>query len=239
MQKKFIVYNNRKIEYNFERKSIKNINLRIKQDATVYISAPYDVKNEYIDKFVMERAPWILKHIEKFEKIKKSNEKNNQVKQYISGETFKYLGKDYRLKVIKNDKNNIVIEKDNIKLYTNDVYNVLKKEKLMQNWYRVKAIIIFNECLDDMMIIMDKYNLTKPEMKIRNMKSRWGSCYINRNKIIINLNLIKSYRICIEYIILHELVHFLCKYHNKEFYSYMTLLMPDWKERKILLREIT
>lgn len=83
--------------------------------------------------------------------------------------------------------------------------------------------------------LVKNHGVEYPELKLRKMKNRWGSCYINEKKIILNEVLIKAPKDCIDYVILHELIHFIYKNHDENFYKMLFLLMPDWKERKNIL----
>ena len=84
---------------------------------------------------------------------------------------------------------------------------------------------------------LKKYGIKIPKIEIRRMKTRWGSCIPACNKVIFNLNLIKTPMCCIEYVVLHELSHFKHQNHSKNFYNFITIFMPDWKERKKILDE--
>ena len=85
--------------------------------------------------------------------------------------------------------------------------------------------------------VAKKYGIKIPKIEIRRMKTRWGSCIPACNKVIFNLNLIKTPMCCIEYVVLHELSHFKHQNHSKNFYNFITIFMPDWKERKKILDE--
>jgi predicted metal-dependent hydrolase len=85
--------------------------------------------------------------------------------------------------------------------------------------------------------MVEKYGIKKPEIQIRNMKSRWGSCIKDKNIILLNSELIKAPKFCIDYVVLHELIHFKRRNHDGNFYNFMTSLMPDWKQRKEILDE--
>ena len=82
---------------------------------------------------------------------------------------------------------------------------------------------------------LEKYGIDKPEIKIRKMKARWGSCIPEKQLILLNSELIKAPKLCIDYVVLHELIHFKYRNHDSNFYDFMTSLMPDWKQRKKIL----
>ena len=83
--------------------------------------------------------------------------------------------------------------------------------------------------------LVKKYGIEKPTLRIRDMETRWGSCLAKKRIITLNKRLLESPRNCIEYVVMHELCHLIHPNHSKQFYSFLTMLMPDWKERKIYL----
>lgn len=91
--------------------------------------------------------------------------------------------------------------------------------------------------MDKIYLIIEKYEIKKPSISIRTMKARWGFCIKDKNIVLLNYELIKAPKYCIDYVVLHELIHFKFRNHDKEFYSFMTALMPDWKKRKEILDE--
>lgn len=102
----------------------------------------------------------------------------------------------------------------------------------MDAWYKDKAYKVFAESLNRMSILMEKYGVEKPKLEIRVMKARWGSAQVDNNTILINTELIKAPRFCIDYVILHELIHFKYNNHSENFYNMLFVLMPDWEKRK-------
>lgn len=84
---------------------------------------------------------------------------------------------------------------------------------------------------------VEKYGIEKPEILIRTMRARWGSCTPEKKSILLNSELIKAPKFCIDYVVLHELIHFKYRNHDNDFYDFMTSLMPDWKQRKEILDE--
>lgn len=237
MEKHSIIYNRKTIEFELHRKKVKNINLNVRPDLSVIVSANDNVPLDFILNFVKDKAPWILKNISYFKNVQSEN---TIKKDYVSGESFKYLGKQYRLKVEEVDE----IQKEGVKyfqgyiyLYVKDKNNYSRKEKLLNDWFREKAKLNFKNSLDRVYKIIEKYGIKKPDIQIRTMKARWGSCVRDKNIIILNYELIKAPKFCIDYVVLHELVHFKYKNHDADFYAFLTALMPDWKQRKEILDE--
>lgn len=228
-------YKGRKIEFTLKRKNVKNINLRVKRNLEVYVSANNQVPIDYIKEFVYSKGDWIERHLNHYKSLEKSSQGERE---YIDGEVFSYLGKEYELKIFKSLEQEIKYFEGFIHLYVDNLDDKSKKEKLINNWYREKSEIIFKESLEKMHELMRVYRIDFPELKIRKMKSRWGTCYYRNNKVIINRMLIKAPKDCIDYVILHELIHFKYHKHDKNFYGAMDILMPDWRDRKKILDKV-
>lgn len=235
MEKYSITYGGKIIDFEVKRKTVKNINLNIKPDMKVVLSANEKVPIEYIVDFVKSKAPWIIKNVSFFKEVQPEHMIN---KVYMSGESFKYLGKQYRLKVRgTEDLEGVKYFRGYIYLYVKDKNNYKRKEKLIHQWYRLRADEKFLECFERVYPFIEKYGIAKPEIQIRTMKARWGSCILDKHSILLNADLIKAPKLCIDYVILHELIHFKYRNHDNDFYNFMTSLMPDWKQRKGILDE--
>ncbi|KGR82763.1 M48 family metallopeptidase [Lysinibacillus odysseyi] len=234
MEKHQIHFGNQPIDFWIERKDVKNVNLNIKPDMSIQISANEKVPLSFIYDFVKSKGSWILKNVKQFEDVLPHKQSERE---YVSGESFKYLGKQYRLRVEHSADEAVKYFRGFIYLQTQNPANFSKKEKLMDAWYKEKAYKIFGESLNKMSALMNKYGVEKPALEIRVMKARWGSAQIDNNTILINTELIKAPKYCIDYVILHELIHFKYNNHSESFYNMLFTLMPDWEKRKKILDE--
>jgi len=232
MEKFTFPYSNKIFSYTLERKEVKNINLSVKPDLSIMVSASDKVPVDFIQDFIKKKAHWIFKRIQYFEK---ALPENHTPKEYISGESFKYLGKQYRLKVYTSEEEEVKYFRGFIHLKIKNPAKYKKKDALIKAWYFTRTQIVFKESLAKVFPLIKKYDIIKPEIEIRQMKARWGSCLKEKNTILLNSDLIKAPKYCIQYVILHELVHFIHTNHNKDFYDFLTSLMPDWKLRKEIL----
>ena len=229
-----ICYGGNEIEFQITRKDVKNINLTVKPNLEVTVSANDEVPLEYIKEFVYSKAKWIEKNLNYYEKTQSIDQGE---KEYVNGESFRYLGKQYRLKVFKSPNEGVKYFRGYIHLYIDDLDDFKKKELLMENWYEEKSQIIFKDSLNRMHDLVKPYEIEFPDLDIRKMRSRWGSCFPERNKIILNSSLIKAPKDCIDYVTLHELTHFKYKNHNDDFYRILNIIMPDWRSKKKILDE--
>jgi predicted metal-dependent hydrolase len=235
MEKHRIEYANRVIDFQIKRKKVKNVNLHVKPDLTVEVTANDSVPLDFITDFVQSKGHWILKHVGDFQEVQPLQQRERE---YVSGEAFHYLGKQVRLRVRQTtEEEKVKFVRGFFYLYVREPENRNRKEKLINQWYREKAQIIFHESLEKIYPLVQKYGIAKPEIKIRLMKSRWGSALFDQGIILLNLELIKAPKYCIDYVILHELIHFQYSHHGEKFYQMLAVLMPDWEKRKTILDE--
>lgn len=230
-----IDYGNKKIRFTLTRKNVKNINLRVNPNLEVLVSANDSVPLDFIKDFVLSKAKWIENRLDYYEK---TGDIDQGEKEYVNGESFRYLGRQYRLKVFESEKGSVKYYRGYIHLYINDLKDFKQKEFLMEKWYQERSQIIFKDSLDRMYKRVRSYDIEYPQLDIRKMNSRWGSCYPESKKIILNSSLIKAPRDCIDYVVLHELIHFKYKNHSNGYYRLLDILMPDWKDKKKILDEV-
>jgi predicted metal-dependent hydrolase len=218
------------------RKKVKNINLRIGKDKTITISANNRISIKSLEKLITSKKDWINYNLNRIDIHQTQNEKSESI-EYVSGEEIKLQGNQYKLLVLENKKNHVEIEENVIYLYTSDISSYKEKKKIIDKLIKCKAEEFFEESLMNMLDLISIYGVKRPEMKIRKMRSRWGSCNKTKKLITINFELVKAPKDCLDYVVLHELIHFLVSGHNKTFYNYMSILMPDWKIRKKMLND--
>jgi len=234
MEKHEIKYNNKRIPFFLVRKNVKNININIKPEGYVIVSANNDISVDTIKRFIEQKSSLILKKISYF---KESQPEVKRQLEYISGESIRYLGRQYRLRIIKSDIEYVKFLRGYIYVYVKNDKDIKTKKKLFDSWIEERINTVFNKVLDNVYYLVGKYGIEKPKIRIREMKTRWGSCHIKEQAITLNKNLILSPKHCIEYVILHELIHFIYNNHDTKFYNLLSVLMPDWEERKKFLDE--
>ena len=218
------------IPYLLTRKSVKNVNLRIKPEGEVLVSANNSVSTDFIDTFIEKKQRYIFSVLSRYEEKKKLFQA--VPKRYVSGESYDLLGKSLRLKVEANKEENVYTDGVYIFLKVKDKDDFRHKEIMMSKWLKQYQTAVFEELLQEKYLLFEKYGVTYPTLKIRNMTSRWGSCQTKKGIITLNSKLIEAPRNCIEYVILHELVHFIHPNHSRQFWDFVAMMMPDWKERK-------
>lgn len=228
-QERTVLYENNVIHYLLEQKQVKNINLRIHKDCMVYVSANPDVPAEKVDDFVVSKGAYICSSQRKFREMAQYAP---QPKQYVSGETVYLLGRGVRLKVEKNLQD--TISSDGVYLYLSvkDTEDFTKKQRMVTHYLDEQCRTIFAEIISEIYPVFQKYGVSMPTLRIRDMETRWGSCLAKKGVITLNKRLLEAPRNCIEYVVMHEFCHFIHPNHSKHFYSFLAMLMPDWKERK-------
>lgn len=226
MSRHTVHYEGIEIEYELSRKNVKYINLRVNKYGKVVVSAGKNVPFEVIDDFVQSKAFWIITHLAEIEKMRSELPDAS----LYDGKKVFYLGKPYHLLLERGEKR-IFFEGDTLNLYYPRMHSEQLREVYLA-WLHEEAERKFEEIMDRIYPLVAEYHIKRPEIKVRNMKSIWGSCTTTGSAIRLNLQLIKAEEACIEQVILHELLHFRYPNHGKSFYDLMDQLMPDWKERK-------
>lgn len=217
------------VNVNIIRKPIKNVHLKVYRDLTVNLSVPLSVPDEWIMNFLTERISWINKQVTKY----KESSGYNNLSNIISGSSTQLLGKDMRIFKKTSISNGIEIDEKSINVFLKDVNDEDLGNKTFSKWWRQKALSVFQNELDNIYNnIFKKYDILKPTISLKKMKTLWGSCTKSKSKITLNEYLLKADIRCIQYVILHELTHLIHTYHNADFYNFLTVQMPDWKERK-------
>ena len=226
MSRHTIPFEGIEIEYELTRKNVKYINLRVNKYGQVVVSAGKNVPFDVIDEFVRSKTEWIITHLAEIEKLKSELPDHS----LYDGKTVYYLGKPYHLALERGEKQ-IFIEGDTLFL----CYPTMKSDLLQEaylSWLQEEAEKKFEEIMDRVHPLVAEYHIKRPQIKVRNMKSIWGSCTTTGTTIRLNLQLMKADEECIEQVILHELLHFRYPNHGKSFYDLLEQLMPDWQERK-------
>lgn len=222
------------LHYSLERKNVKNLNLHVRKDGSVYVSANNAVPEEKIDEFLLSKGTFIRNAQNKF---MEQEHYKPLPKQYVSGETFYIQGRALRLKVSQSTKEKILSDGVYLHLEVKDPQNFTQKERLVKKYLDRQCKTVFGEIVDEMYPVFQKYGVTPPILRIRNMDTRWGSCLPGKGIITLNKRLLEAPRNCIEYVVMHEFCHFIHPNHSKHFYDFLSMLMPDWKERKRILDE--
>lgn len=205
------------------RKNIKNIHLSVyPPQGKVKISAPLRMDIETIRVFTISKIGWIRK-----QRIKFQNQERETIRECIPRESHYYLGKRYLLKVVEqNGASKVVLKHNSIELYVRKGASIEKKQDVISQWYRSQL----KELVPKYIAALEKkMGVRVAEFRIRKMKTKWGTCNAKAKRIWLNLELAKKPIDCLEYIITHEMVHFLERHHDEKFIAYMDKFLPKWR----------
>ena len=213
------------------RKPIKHLHLRmVPPDASVQVSAPLHLSDERIRLTVLERLTWIKARQAAF-----ATRAVPAVKQYVTGEMHYYCGQPYRLVVIEGvGKQQVVLNGDVLQMTVAVASSLEKRAALMDTFYRTTLKTKMPVLLAKWQPIM---GVQANDWGIKAMKTRWGTCNTRDKRIWLSLMLAKTPVECIEYVLVHELVHLLERNHTPRFHAIMTQFLPHWPALKQQLNQ--
>ena len=227
-------YGNATIEYELIYSRRKTLGIHVYPDTSVIVRAPVGSQLGQIEEIVRRRGGWILKQQRKFES---APPKKVLPRRYVSGEDNRFLGRQYRLKVMQDEVERAQIAGGDLVVYARDPEDRERVRRLLDKWYRREAERVFAERLAACYPRAQALGIPLPPLKIRDMKTRWGSCS-SKGNVTLNLKLIQLPTDLIDYVILHELCHLKELNHSRRFYALMDRVLPDWQERRKALNSI-
>lgn len=225
------------ISYILTRKKVKNINLRVKEDGSVLVSAPNRVPLKFLDDFVKSRYNFIMSARERFSNAEHTKITQEYSDSLSSGDTVSLLGKKLVISVEYGD-DEVLAADERLVIRTFDMQNQEYIRKLLKNYFYNSTVALFKALNDEVSeLFYEKYGLKKVPIKIRKMKSRWGSCHVTDGFIVMNERLIHYPIEAVKYVFIHEYAHFIHADHSKRFYSVVAEFMPDYKKAADILKK--
>ena len=221
------------IEVELVQKDIKNLHLAVyPPNGRVRLAAPMDVNEQTLELYVTSKLPWIRKQQRKFANIDRQS-----ARQYVNRESHYFLGKRYLLRVHETDRpyRYPKVErktKTYIDLYIKEGYSTEQKAELMKEWYRGKLKDILLEFVPKWEAIL---NVKANQVKVQTMRTKWGSCNTEKSNVLFNIELAKKPIECIEYVVVHELLHLIERKHSDLFKAYLDKYVPNWQHIKAQL----
>ncbi|MFZ6799253.1 M48 family metallopeptidase [Undibacterium sp. Di24W] len=227
----FLVISGLKIQV--VRKSIKNFHLAVlPPDGKVRVAVPHHVTDERVRLAIISKLGWIRRQQADFNAQPRQTER-----EMTNGESHYLWGRSYRLEVIEdNGKHRIETKaKTKLRLYVQPGTSTENRLAVLNSWYREQLKLKVDELVQHWAPVVKR----RPNaFGIRKMKTKWGSCNIEAKRIWLNLELVKKPPECLEYILVHELVHLLERHHNERFRKYMDKFLPKWRESRALLNKL-
>lgn len=228
-----VLFGQTEISYCVNHCDRKTLAIHVYPDGQVFIDAPISADNQAIANKVKKRASWILKQ----KHIVASYPPILPKRQYVSGETRRYLGRQYRLKIEKSVLEEVKLFHGKLQVQVYNPENLERIKSLLEDWYRLKAKLIFSEryafCVQQVARLGIEHD---QGFQLRVMSKRWGSC-TKQGNIILNPELIAAPKECIDYVITHELCHLKERNHSAKFYKLLATVMKDWELRRKRLNE--
>lgn len=228
-----LIYGERRISYQLQFSDRKRLRIVVKPDLSVLVFSPHGFTEEDVLQAVRSKARWIIRQLTQFEEFHPLPTPHK----FISGETLVYLGRQYRLKVLKGDHAPAKLRGRYLHVTVPNKSDTKEIKAALDAWYRNRADDIFRRYLSSCMEIAERHEVEEPLITIRSMRTRWGSCTA-AGRILLNIKLIQAPVHCIEYVIMHELCHLVHHNHSKQFYRLLSRCMPDWEKRRSLLRQV-
>lgn len=230
-----IQYGETTIAYDLDYGPRKTLAISVEPNLRVSVVAPEDSDLDTIAALVRKRAPWILRQQRELEQYLPQT----PPRQYVSGETHRYLGRQYRLKVVEGSPEGVKLSRGWLYIQATDKRDTERVRQLLDGWYAAQARRVFPERLSAMLPRVQLLGVTeRPALSIKPLVARWGSCS-GSGSITLNLRLMQVPKQYIDYVIIHELCHLIEHNHSRRFYQLLDRAMPDWRERRRALNELS
>lgn len=231
-----VAYGRHRIVYEVKFSKRKTLGIHVHPDQRVEVHAPEGTTSEAVRAKVQQRSRWILKQQRFFETFAQVS----PPKEYVGGETHRYLGRQYRLKIFPladGQREGVKLIGRYFRVYTSEPENPDRTRRLLEQWFRAKAKQRLTERFEEGCRVMRRYGIERPELVIRSMKTRWGS-YTPSSRVLLNSRLIHAPAACIDYVVIHELCHLKHPHHGRAFYDLLDLVLPDWRRLKDRLEQM-
>ena len=229
-----LLYRNQSLSYTLVFRSRRTIGFAVRPDGSVHISAPAGTSAEWVAQQVLKKADWILKHQETFANRPAPVPARN----YEAGSSHHYQGQPHRLRFAEARCTSVTVAADELVLAAPTPLLPAQAEALLHAWYARQAEPLFAESLTRVWPHFAEFNLTRPTLAVRQMRTRWGSCTPRTARIRLSPELVRARPECLDYVLLHECCHLLVGDHSKAFYDLQTRLMPDWEQWKVELNAL-
>lgn len=225
------LYDTKNIEFDLEYRRRKTLQITVAAPDKVKIAAPLGMKQEEVIELVKSKADWIVHKLF----VLSSSEYRPIKREFVNGESFMYLGRNYSLQII--DDNNV--KKPQVKLCNEKLYittpskdgNIIKKA--LEEWYRERT---FEKAQERIMYYQKYFNKKPTGIKVKEQKKRWASC-TGKDEILFNWRCSMAIDDAFDYIVVHEMCHLYHKNHSKDFWNLVASIMPDFKQRREWLKK--
>ncbi len=225
-----IQFGSKKIDFSLEYSNRKSLGITVTPELSVLVKAPIDTSIEKVKEKLRKKAPWIIRQQSFF----LSFHPKTPARKFIGGETHLYLGRQYRLQIHLGKDESVKLKGKFIEVTTSEKS---RAKDLLNDWYLQHAKTKFHAIAQPLIDKFKKHKVEPSSIVFRDMPTRWGSC-TPKGKIILNPELIKAPKGCIEYVIIHELCHLIHHDHTQKFVDLQTKEMKDWIKWKTKLEKL-
>lgn len=212
--------------------NLKNLYVRVHPpDGKVTVSAPLETTDSYITNYILQRLPEIMKVQSRMQgQVRQSK------REYVSGEAYYLWGKPYKLQVVYAG-DHFHVEKCPNKIILNapKEASAEERERAITEWYRSEIKRVLPRIVQD---CVEKIGIAADDVRVKNMRTRWGTCTVEKKRIWLNLQLVKKPVECLEYVVTHELLHLLEKNHTHRFFALLDKYCPNWMDAKKRLSDL-
>ena len=219
--------NGGRIPVHLKRSDRQTLAISVYPDLRVEVIAPRGVEKDRVRGKLQKRLPWILKQRWFFGALLP----HLPPRRYVAGETHHYLGRQYRLKVVKGPERGVKLKGKFLWVESPNGKSPATVRPLVEAWYSERAKAHFERKIEDLYEKLKHRRIPRPKVSVRRMRTRWGSC-TNDGHILLNPDLIKAPSHCVEYVIVHEICHLVHANHGEGFKRLLVNLLPDWETRK-------
>lgn len=227
-----IRYGRTTIEFCLRYSARKTLAIDVHPDTSVVVTAPRGAEDVAVEQKINKRAAWIVEQRRFFENYLPKM----PPRRYVSGESHRYLGRQYRLRVHEGDSDAVKLARGHINVYLAAAAKKERIKSLVIGWFRQRAQAVFRDLFEEAAEKAGRHGIEAETFEIRRMRNRWGSC-TEEGRILLNPDLIVAPKECIEYVIVHELCHRKEHNHGPRFYRLLDASMPDWERRRTRLNE--
>lgn len=209
------------------------LTITVRPDLRVIVRAPAHRTIEQITHRVAARRSWVVRQLRAFE----AYHPLPAPRRFVAGETHWYLGRQYRLRLVKCSSVRVSCSAGHILVSIPHPRRPADVERALQRWYSIRARLLFVARLHDIQRRLPLLRALKFTLRVRRLKHRWGSCSVN-NTVTLNSELIRVPSACIDYVIVHELCHVMVPSHSPRFYRLLRSCMSDWEDRRLRLNRV-
>lgn len=225
-------YQGEEIPYIVEWKNIKNVHMRVLDDKMIHVSAPTSMSVSKLEQILQQYAESLKKSLEKIDA------RQQFPTEWKSGEEILYLGEYYTLELRQSIEKSVIIENQKILVSVPDPQDAKKVRQYFMNWWYIALEELISNLLHEKFYpYYAEYIQELTRVDLKHMVSEWGNCYAVQRRLTFNERLLAAPIECVEYVVLHELTHFIHQNHSKAFWTEVEKYMPDWKKRRDLLNK--